>query len=122
LRCFAVQEIFRKEARMRHVYTFVLTVLLTVSSLPAWAGAPVSTCDLLPSAAPSQEAQEITEKATVTGIDRKHGVLVADMAAGRVQLLVPPAVVQKLHPGDPLTVCLVDEDPRQNLLQDSILT
>jgi hypothetical protein len=58
----------------------------------------------------------------VIRIDRERGVLDLETEAGHVQVVVPPAAVQDLHAGDQLVLCLTDEAPSQNLLQDDIIT
>jgi hypothetical protein len=66
--------------------------------------------------------QEPAVSATVTRIDRERGMLDLETKAGHVQVVVSPAALQDLHVGDKLVLCLTDEAPSQNLLQDDIIT
>jgi hypothetical protein len=58
----------------------------------------------------------------VTGVDREQGVLNLETAVARAQVVVPPEALQNLQVGDQVELCMADEEPSQNLLQDSIRT
>jgi hypothetical protein len=78
-------------------------------------------CQQTPDAA--QTAKDKTAvKGIVTDIDRKHGVLEIETEVGRAQIIAPPEATHALHPGAEVTLCMADEEPEQNLLQDSIIT
>jgi hypothetical protein len=79
-------------------------------------------CDLTPDGAKHLDAEETAIPATVTGIDREQGVVNLETEVARAQVTVPPDVLQELHVGDRVELCMADEDPSQNLLQDSIIT
>jgi hypothetical protein len=60
--------------------------------------------------------------ATVTGIDPVQGVLDLETKVGRVRVEASPQMLQDLQVGDQVELCTVDEEPSENLLQDSIIT
>jgi hypothetical protein len=114
---------------MRTLAVFVLAALLAIdSSLPAGAVSPLratlpgSSCGPRMDPVPQPGSQETTVTATITAINRKYGVLEAETEVGRVQVLIPPEAVQEVQVGDQFELCLADEAPSQNLLQDSVIT
>ena len=114
---------------MRTLYPWLVAALLAISmTLPPWAAFPLETtaagerCEQGVMAPVQQGIGENRLSATVTGIDRKHGVLELATEAGRVQVVLPADTLLDLHVGDRVTLCTTDEVPSQNLLQDSIRT
>lgn len=112
---------------MRPLCSLAFVVLLSVgSSVLAMTSSPVipdtpgNTCKQTPTTAKPSSAEKTAIPATVTGIDRAHGVLNLETVVGRAQVIVPSDVVQGLHVGDQVVLCMADEEPSQNLLQDSI--
>jgi hypothetical protein len=65
---------------------------------------------------------ETAVPAVVTGIDRQHGIVELETEAGRAQIMVAPEATRELQTGDEVTLCMTDEEPEHNLLQDSIVT
>ena len=114
---------------MRCLSSLALAVLLSVDSgVPAMITSPVppdtpkADCEPTPDTAKPQDPEKTAIPATVTGIDREHGVLNLETAVARAQVVVPPEALQNLHVGDQVELCMADEEPSQNLLQDSIRT
>jgi len=112
---------------MRPLYSLAFVVLLSAGSgVPVVTSSPVvldtsgTTCKQTPDTAKQSRLEKTAIPATVTEIDRAHGVLNLETAVGRAQVVVPLDVLQNLHVGDQVVLCMVDEEPSQNLLQDSI--
>ena len=114
---------------MRCLSSLALAVLLSVDSgVPAMTTSPVppdtpgAGCEQAPDTAKPQDPEKTAIPATVTGVDWAHGVLNLETEVGRAQVAAPPEVLQDFHVGDQVALCTVDEEPSQNLLQDSIIT
>jgi len=69
---------------------------------------------------PGEEANAVV--ALVTGIDRQHGIVSLETEIGPIVTLAAPEDLQNLHTGDLLVLYVVDEDPKQNLGEDPIVT
>jgi hypothetical protein len=114
---------------MRCLSSLALAVLLSVDSgMPAMTTSPVppdtpgAGCEQTPDTAKPQDLEKTAIPATVTGVDWAHGVLNLETEVGRAQVAALPEVLQDFHVGDQVALCTVDEEPSQNLLQDSIIT
>jgi len=83
---------------------------------------PGESCEQTPDTAKPPGSEKTAIPATVTGIDRAQGVLNLETEVGRAQVIAPPEVLQDLHVGDQVELCMADEEPSQNLLQDPIIT
>jgi hypothetical protein len=114
---------------MRCLSSLALALLLsasagvpTVSPPSVVPNLPGENCELTPDGAKHPSAEETAIPATVTGINREQGVVNLETDVARAQVMVPPDVLQELHVGDQVELCMTDEEPSQNLLQDSIIT
>ena len=114
---------------MRPLSSLAFAALLAVGGsvpvLPLSPGGltpPGESCTQVPETAPQPSTEELAVSATVTRIDRERGVLDVETETGHVQVVAPPTAVQDLQVGDKLVLCLADEVPSQNLMQDDILT
>ncbi len=112
---------------MRPLCSLAFAVLLSAGSgLPAVTSSPVvpdtpgKTCAQTPDTAKQARSEKTAIPATVTGIDRAHGVLNLETDVARAEVVVPPEVLLGLHVGDQVVLCMADEEPSQNLLHDSI--
>ena len=83
---------------------------------------PKESCPQTSTTAPQRSTEEPAVRATVTQIDRERGILDLETEAGHVQVAASPSALQDLQVGDRLVLCLADEAPSQNLLQDDIIT
>jgi hypothetical protein len=114
---------------MRCLSSLALAVLLSVDSgVPAVTpslvppATPGAGCEQTPNSAKPQDLKKTAIVAIVTWVDRARGVLNLETEVGRAQVAVPPEALQDFHVGDQVALCTVDEEPGQNLLQDSIIT
>jgi hypothetical protein len=114
---------------MRCLSSFALVVLLsaangvpTLPSSPVIPATPGKSCTQPPDTAEQAGSEQTALPATITGIDRAQGILNLETATARAQVVVPPEVLQDLQVGDQVELCMADEEPSQNLLQDSIVT
>jgi hypothetical protein len=114
---------------MRCLSSFALAVLLNAGSAgpplspsPVVPDTPENRCEPTPDMGEQPGAEQTALPATVTGIDRARGILEVETEAARAQVVVPPEVLQGLKVGDRVELCMADEEPRDNLLQDSIVT
>ena len=114
---------------MRCLSSLALAVLLsagsgmpTVTPPPAVSDTPGESCEQTPDAAKLPDSEKTSIPATVTGIDQEQGVLNLETEVARAEVTVPPEVLKDLQIGDRVELCMVDEEPSQNLLQDSIIT
>jgi hypothetical protein len=116
-------------SQMRCLSSLALVALLnagsggpTLPSSPVVPEAPGKRCELTPAMGESPGTEHTALPATVTGIDRARGILEVETEAARAQVVVPSEVLQGLQVGDRVKLCMADEEPRHNLLQDSIAT
>lgn len=100
--------------------------VLAVTPMPQVANSAKETCAQAPEATKPPSKTTPSEKtaipATVTAVDPAHGVIDLETKVGPAQVESSPQMLQDLHVGDRLELCTVDEEPSENLLQDSIVT
>jgi len=121
--------LLERSVRMKCFSSLALVVLLSVGSgVPAVTlsavvpATPGASCEQTPNTSTPPGPKKTAIPATVTGVDREHGVLNLETEVARAQVVVPPEALQNLHVGDQVELCMADEEPSQNLLQDSIRT
>lgn len=100
--------------------------VLTVTPMPQVSDPSEEMCNQAPDATkPSSEitpSEKTAIPATVTGVDPAHGVLNLQTKVGPAQVEASPQMLQELQVGDQVELCTVDEEPSENLLQDSVVT
>lgn len=100
--------------------------VLAVTPMPRVSDPLEQICSQAPNATKGPSEATPTEKtaipATVTGIDFIQGVLNLATKVGPAQVEASPQMLQELRVGDQVELCTVDEEPSENLLQDSIVT
>ena len=99
----------------------ITSVPVVSESSSVVAGTEKEICEKIPKATPPP-AEKTAIPATVTGIDQARGVLNLETKVGRAQVTTPPQMLQVLQVGDKVELCTVDEEPSENLLQDSVIT
>ena len=112
---------------MNTLLSLSLATLLAVGSAallfaqqPPAQDTPESTCTQNTDAAAPHAHEGRTTVATIIQVDHQHGILNLETEMGRVLAFAAPEDIQDFQEGDPVVVCLVEEDPSQDLLQDSI--
>ena len=112
---------------MNTLLSWSLAILLAVGSAAPLFAQPTSAPDTpenacqqdIEVAAPYAPAGR-TIVATIIQVDHQQGILTLETEMGRVLAFAAPEDIQDFQEGDPVVVCLVEEDPSQDLLQDSI--
>lgn len=118
---------------MRCLSSLVLAAFLSVGGgavavtpMPQVSDPSGEACNQAPDATKPLSEQIPSEKtsipATVTEVDPARGVLNLQTKVGPAQVRASPQMLQELQVGDRVELCTVDEEPSDNLLQDSIVT
>ena len=112
---------------MNTLLSLSLATLLAVGSAallfaqrPLAQDTPESACTQDTDAAARQAHEGRATVATIIQVDHQHGLLSLEIEIGRVLKLAAPEDIQDLQEGDQIMVCLVEEDPTENLPQDTI--
>ena len=108
----------------------LLAALLISSKAELVRADPAHACDQLGELSTGNKAEAVAPLvneptvvvATVKGIDRLHGIVHLDSEIGRIVATVDPVELQRLHAGDQIIVVVSDEDLKNYVSQDSIMT